>query len=121
MLQGNFFTISSVGMENGSALAVLDLNPSHPIFEGHFPGHPVVPGVCMMQMVKEMLEHILGKETKMERADHMKFLRVINPEENSQVVMDLKFIIAENHKVHVMATLGLDGQVCFKFKGLFSC
>jgi hypothetical protein len=51
----------------------------------------------------------------------MKFLRVIKPEENSLVVMDLKFIIAENHKVHVMASLGLDEQVCFKFKGLFSC
>ena len=28
------------------------LNPQHAIYNGHFPQQPVVPGVCMLQMIK---------------------------------------------------------------------
>ncbi|MBS1934927.1 MAG: hydroxymyristoyl-ACP dehydratase, partial [Bacteroidetes bacterium] len=59
MLQGNFFTITSIAHENISVKAVLELNPAHDIFKGHFPETPVVPGVCMLQMLKEVMENIL--------------------------------------------------------------
>ena len=33
------------------------LNPSHPIYQAHFPGEPITPGVCIIQIAKELLEH----------------------------------------------------------------
>ena len=59
MLQGNFFTINHIHQDENSVKASIELNPVHPIFEGHFPQTPVVPGVCMMQMVKEVLRNHL--------------------------------------------------------------
>jgi len=26
------------------------LNKDHPVFEGHFPGNPILPGVCTVKM-----------------------------------------------------------------------
>ena len=28
----------------------VEIDPTHPIFEGHFPDQPVLPGVCMVQI-----------------------------------------------------------------------
>ena len=30
------------------------LNPQHAIYSGHFPQQPVVPGVCMLQIIKRV-------------------------------------------------------------------
>ena len=120
MLQGNFFTVADIQMETGSIKAVLDINPAHEIFKGHFPGTPVVPGVCMMQMVKEIIENMVGGELRILRVDHMKFLTVINPEEKKLVQLEAKYSITEDKKISVVASLMQDEVACFKFKGLFN-
>ncbi|MEJ0079486.1 MAG: hypothetical protein WDM78_00620 [Puia sp.] len=40
------------------------------IFSGHFPGQPVLPGVCMMEMVAEVLGVYLKKLISHIRAVH---------------------------------------------------
>jgi 3-hydroxyacyl-[acyl-carrier-protein] dehydratase len=119
MLQGNFFTITTIETEISSAKAVIQINPSHEIFVGHFPGTPVVPGVCMMQMVKEILEDVLGKDIQLIKADHIKFLTVINPLQTSTVQLDLKYTITDAGDAITVASLLDDKVVYFKFKGLF--
>jgi len=53
------FKISKLEHQEGVISAVLDINKDCDIFNGHFPGHPVVPGACMLQIVKEVLEKAL--------------------------------------------------------------
>lgn len=36
-----------------SVKAELDVDPSLPIFQGHFPGHPVLPGVITMEALAQ--------------------------------------------------------------------
>jgi 3-hydroxyacyl-[acyl-carrier-protein] dehydratase len=119
MLQGNFFTVTHIQVGPDSIKAGLEINPSHEIFKGHFPGTPVVPGVCMMQMVKEIIEDMVGKEIRLLRADHMKFLAVINPEVKKTIQLDAKYSITEEKKISVVASLLDSGVIYFKFKGLF--
>ena len=56
LLINDFFYLRSSTHSNEIINAQLQLNPAHRVFEGHFPGQPVVPGVCMVQMIKEILE-----------------------------------------------------------------
>ena len=81
MLQNDFFTVVSLSGEAPSFRALLSLNAQHRIFEGHFPGHPVVPGVCLMQMVQEVTGIALGGENLgLARAvDQLKFIALIEP------------------------------------------
>jgi 3-hydroxyacyl-[acyl-carrier-protein] dehydratase len=119
MLQGDFFDIHNLETAGFDIKADLVINAAHKIFEGHFPGHPVVPGVCMMQMVKEILEQVFKKKTDLASAADMKFLAIINPEENTNIQAALKYKIEETGNVSVTASLFKDEIIYFKFKGLF--
>ncbi|MBK5272536.1 MAG: 3-hydroxyacyl-ACP dehydratase [Bacteroidia bacterium] len=120
MLLGDFFTIHYLEETGFDIKAGLVINAGHKIFEGHFPGQPVVPGVCMMQIVKEIMEKVIGKKTNLIRAHEMKFLAIINPQENNIIQAALKYNIEETGNIVVSATLFKDELTHFKFKGLFA-
>lgn len=120
MLQeGNFFTINNLQTTDAAVNADLEINAKHIIFDGHFPGQPVVPGVCMMQMIKELLEKVTGKQTDLVKAAEMKFLAVIDPGKNSLVHAELKYTPTENGNLTVTASLSSAELTHFKFKGQF--
>jgi len=120
MLVNDFFTISKLEKDGFEIKAELVINANHKIFEGHFPGHPVVPGVCMMQMVKEIIEKVIGEKTNLVRAGEMKFLAIIDPKENNMIWATLKYNIEENGNMAVSATFFKESLIHFKFKGLFA-
>jgi len=121
MLKDDFFTISSIQKENNSFKIMLELNAMHKIFEGHFPGQPVVPGACMLQIVKEVTENILSKKMRLAKADNIKFLLLINPNEHRTLQMDLTFNISGDGIANVSANLSNGSSACFKFSGSFQC
>ena len=120
MLLNNFFTITDTVSSATEIWAELIINAEHKIFEGHFPNQPVVPGVCMMQMVKEILEQVTGKQTNLVKAAEMKFLAVINPLENNLVHASIKYAADETGAINITASLFKDELVHFKFKGVFT-
>ncbi|MGA3012742.1 MAG: 3-hydroxylacyl-ACP dehydratase [Bacteroidales bacterium] len=97
----------------------INLNPSHPVYEGHFSGNPVVPGVCQIQMIKELFCLIKGREMLLKQAENIKFLSLMVPIANSIINADITLRETEDGGVQVNATL-IDGEIVFiKFKGLF--
>ena len=116
MLLNDFFTINETVKSDTEIWAELHINSNHKIFEGHFPNQPVVPGVCMMQMVKEILEQVIGKETNLTQAADMKFLAVINPLENNLLHASIKYTADETGAINIVASLFKDELVHFKCK-----
>ena len=94
MLLKDLYTINHLiqQADNGQSkiTAELVINKSHHIFQGHFPGLPVVPGVCMVQIIKELVEQNVGKSLMLREAGNIKFLSMINPEVNSKVIIRCK-------------------------------
>ncbi|MDR2802201.1 MAG: beta-hydroxyacyl-ACP dehydratase [Prevotellaceae bacterium] len=82
MLLNNFFTIEEFSKDTASFRAVVRLNGQHPVFAGHFPGQPVVPGVFTLQMIKECVAYALEKEVHFSTIQNCKFSRTILPEEH---------------------------------------
>lgn len=119
MLQGDFFTINNLEVAGSEIKAGLIINAGHKIFEGHFPGQPVVPGVCMMQMVKELIENVTGKKTDLLKANEMKFLAIIDPVKNNNISAILKYSVEENGTLVVSATFFKEELIHYKFKGQF--
>ena len=117
MLLNDFFTINDKVSSASEIWAELIIQADHKIFEGHFPNQPVVPGVCMMQMIKEVVEEVLGKETNLVKAAELKFLAVINPQENNLVHASIKMATDETGAINIVASLFKDELVHFKFKG----
>lgn len=80
MLMNDFYRIEYIQREPNSVSCRIVFNPQHDIFKGHFPGQPVVPGVCMMQMVKELLEAQTDTSLWLRNAGQVKFLQLITPD-----------------------------------------
>lgn len=119
ILKDNFYSILQWETENSSIRATITLNEKHAIFQGHFPGQPIVPGVCMIQIVKEVLESASGVNLLLKQADAIKFLAFIDPVKERMVQVNVQFAITDSENLHTTATLHCDEKLCFKFKGVF--
>lgn len=116
----DLFKISKLVHNDNIINARLDINKASGIFNGHFPGHPVVPGACMLQVVKEVLEKALGTPLLLKKADHLKFMAMIDPGNTQAVNLEASYKFVE-HALNVNAKLSDDTVVCFKFQGSFVC
>jgi 3-hydroxyacyl-[acyl-carrier-protein] dehydratase len=119
MLAGNFYTIVESQQTEQAFAALLALNAAHPIFEGHFPGQPVVPGVCMLQTIQELLEKRLQRKLLLQKANNMKFLVLIDPVAQPQVNTELQYSVQEDGTVKASAVIKNDSTVFMKFQGTF--
>lgn len=85
MLLDNLFHISNQGApvegEKGGENAVyaVSLNASNSIYEAHFPGNPITPGACIVQMCVEILSHHTGNEVLLSNLLNTKFLKPLCP------------------------------------------
>lgn len=83
ILKDNFYTILRKDVD---AMAYdIRLNPAHTIYQAHFPGEPVTPGVCILQIARELLEDLLQRPLAVKSVKNMKFLSVISPLVTPQV------------------------------------
>ncbi len=73
------FDILNIDQGESSLNEALEVNADSEIFDGHFPGQPVVPGACMLQLVKDMLSETLKVSPKLLKADNIKFLGLVQP------------------------------------------
>jgi 3-hydroxyacyl-[acyl-carrier-protein] dehydratase len=118
MLLNHFYTLLKQESEGGKVTAKISFDKSHKIFDGHFPGHPVVPGVCMMQILREVMEVEVGQKLRIIKGDNMKFLAIINPEENQEVEVAIAHTVADD-MINLNATILSGAVTFFKFKGTF--
>jgi len=94
------------------------INKDHSIFTGHFPDNPVMPGVCMIQIIKEITEEIVGSTLFMETCVNVKFMALINPEKNSNLDLEIQ-ISEENQKVKVKNITKFDDTIALKFSASY--
>jgi len=119
MLLNNLYTLSSVelseAMDRISAQVVL--NAEHPLFSGHFPGNPILPGVCTVQIIREILENATGKEFMLTRADSIKYQGFISPVTTPEIHFDLAIKHIESTKTSCSATVSAAGNKLCSFRG----
>lgn len=118
-LLNDFYTLlKSQETDNGISVWV-KIDKDHSIFKGHFPNHPVTPGVCTIQIIKELSENHFEKEFMLKTARNVKFMAIINPEVNDEVRFDLSFESVENGEISVKATVMMNENPALKFGGNF--
>lgn len=90
MLLDHFYTILSSELSDSTTWTIqAELNSEHTVYQGHFPGHPVVPGVCLLQLIKECVENIRQQKLQYTQVSSCKFLSAINPIETPHIAVML--------------------------------
>ena len=120
ILLNDFFKILSVGKTENKFIVAVEINPAHEIFIGHFPGQPVVPGVCMVQMLKDTLAHIYKKEFTMKSASQLKFLAILNPKEVKLLNIEISVLREDPEELYVSGIFQREGLVFLKYKAVFT-
>lgn len=119
MRTGDFCTRAALTHQEGQVQTRLSWKQDHAIFQGHFPGQPVVPGVVMMQLVKEVLEQALEDSLQLVTASQMKFLQFIDPRQNPSVDLLVNYKTDSGEEWSVTASLQEGGVIFFKFIGRY--
>lgn len=100
----NLYLVVSIHEEGTSSIRYqVSLIPDSLIFKAHFPGQPIMPGACIVQMVEELFEMWTGLEVEIYKINNLKFLSVVSPEilTNLEVILDVKEQTVE--KTHLKA------------------
>jgi 3-hydroxyacyl-[acyl-carrier-protein] dehydratase len=108
-----YYAITHCETAPGVINADLELNPEHEIFAGHFPGHPVLPGVCMIEIVKELAEKALDKETRLVAADRIKFLALVDPTLHARLRAEIQYEMLSDNSFAIKSKLFIGETLCF--------
>lgn len=119
MLIKNLYTIQEFEIADKKITAQVFLNKNHKIFNGHFPDNPVMPGVCMIQIIKELTEKATSENLFMEKASNIKFMALINPEINPTLDLSIDFSKDEDEVIKVKNITKFGDTTALKFSGTF--
>ena len=85
ILKNSLYTIEGQQSQEGTVSYDIRLHSDHFIYQAHFPGEPITPGVCVVQIAKELLEEHLQRPLAIKAVKNVKFLAVVSPLEHPQV------------------------------------
>jgi 3-hydroxyacyl-[acyl-carrier-protein] dehydratase len=107
-LKNSLYTITRQDTQETGASYGLTLHAEHVIYQAHFPGQPITPGVCIIQIAKELLEDYVGQPLEVQRVKNIKFLSVISPVETPAVTYLLQKVTQDDagYKAQVEVVAG---------------
>lgn len=118
MLLNDLYFIDQQQTAESEALFSVSIHKSHSIFEGHFPGQPILPGVCQMEICHELINKTLERNTKLIQASSVKFLSFIDPNKNSSFDIKLNWT-KDNDQVNVDALIYSNDLIFLKLKAQY--
>ena len=78
-LINDFFEVIALTPSEGELRCKVKINPEHFIYKAHFPGNPVTPGVCLVQMAAEILGEQYHKQFMLSQLKNIKFKKIVEP------------------------------------------
>ena len=72
---------------------------------GSFPGNPITPGVCIIQIVSELLELQTQQKPELRNIANVKFLNILSPQEHPEVQAEIRLAADENGNYKIKAAL----------------
>lgn len=119
-LLNDYFKIDSRTTNNDETLFCITLLPDYKAYAGHFPGNPISPGVCNIQMIKECAEQLAGKSFFLGYISQCRLSAVITPQITPQLQIHMQLSVTDDDIYKVRATISDDMTTYIDFKGEFT-
>jgi len=95
------------------------VNADHEVFKGHFPGNPIMPGVCMIQIIKELTESVTKNPLMIQTLTNVKFMALINPEVNPELRLEIDITTTDDDLVKVKNTTYFNDTIALKLSNVY--
>lgn len=115
----DFYKVNACERTDSGFMFNVSLMPDSEVYEGHFPGKPVAPGVCMMQMVKECYEYASCTVTRLEKIKLCRFLRLVEPLKVQDLQIQLDAVESDG-KADIQASVFKNEEVFVSLKAELS-
>ncbi|MDO4496317.1 MAG: beta-hydroxyacyl-ACP dehydratase [Bacteroidales bacterium] len=121
LLKDKFFTVlHEERLTANDAVYLCELKADCDVYRGHFPGKPVSPGVCNIEMIRECAEMLTGKDLKINTIKQCRLTAVASPAICPKV--DVKVSVAAiegTNTYNVVATIADAERSYMELKGTF--
>ena len=115
MLQNELYTV----VEIGGNTATIRLLAESAIYQAHFPGNPITPGMCQVGIVGELLETMRGRRLELREVKNLKFMEVLKPGFVSDVVITFDKMEEDDARLAVKGTFVSESRTYTKFSLVF--
>lgn len=113
-LLNSLYVIKSTESDEDKYVFNITLDEGHFIYKAHFPGEPITPGVCIMQIAKELLEEAIKSPLNLTTVKNIKFLKIISPNEVTDICYTLSKIVEDGESVKVQVSVTAGGDIYAK-------
>lgn len=110
----SLFTVISQDKAPTCANFKLRLNANHPIYRGHFPGNPITPGVCSLEIMTQLAAVNYSEFNRPREVNSIKYLGFINPIATPEVDVELKMSQTSEGGWRVHGVLSTGGKPSVK-------
>lgn len=108
----DLFKITESKTNPAQSSYTIEVNSSHPVFLGHFPGFPVIPGAILIEIGHQLIAKTIAKPIRFLSAREIKFLKPIIPSEKD--TLQYLIVITEKDDLKTKLELKVRDVVCFK-------
>jgi len=117
LLENKYYKVLRAREEGtGKAVYHIALLPDCNVYQGHFPGQPVCPGVCNIQTIKECASLLTGKELRISSIKQCLLTAVATPTVCPEVDVTVQVSEADG-KYSIVATISDERRQYMAFKG----
>lgn len=85
MLRDDLYTLSRESDRGATFCFRATINPQHPLFAGHFPGQPILPGVCTLAILRDCVAEICGYGVRFAQIRECKFTAPVDPSRHTEL------------------------------------
>lgn len=118
MLLKDFYSVLKSSVEEGKYFTQVQINKDHGIYNGHFPGRPVTPGVILMHLFKEEAERRFDCKLQFKKGNNVKFMAVVDP--NTDAILNLETeITEENQEIKLKGVAKNSAGISLKINSLY--
>ena len=115
VLKDSFYRIKNIVQDDNGTYAInVEILPGHPIYSGHFPGKPVVPGVCTLTIIKECLGEIYGRAIEFVSIKECKYISALLPEK--KIAITINATVEDSVKLRATAIKDEEYQPVLKLR-----
>ena len=105
LLRNNLYTVKGSSRSDEGFDYLIGLNADSFIYKAHFPGQPITPGVCIIQIAQELYELETAHVLSISKIKNVKFLSVMIPEKNNSFVCQFRKISETVESVKFQVTV----------------
>ena len=117
LLENKYYKVLRAREEGeGKAVYHLAILPECNVYEGHFPGNPVCPGVCNIQTIKECASILVGKELRITSIKQCLFTAIATPTVCPEVDVEVE-VKEAGGSYTIVASISDEKRQYLTFKG----